>query len=83
MKSDRRVRTGHDHVSRREVFKTAAAVVQQAFVDDPPAIFLAWPQVARAVSKRFNVATDPNRPDVMGTMRLWTPAAAERHASRN
>ena len=64
-------------------FKAAAAVVQQAFVDDPPAIFLAWPQVARAVSKRFNVATDPNRPDVMGTMRLWTPAAAERHASRN
>jgi len=32
MKSDRRVRTGHDHVSRREVFKTAAAVVAAPFL---------------------------------------------------
>jgi ABC-type transport system substrate-binding protein len=64
-------------------FRTAAAAAQAAFMDDPPAVFLAWSQVARAVSNRFHVATDPNRPDVLGTMRLWTPAAAERPASRN
>jgi len=64
-------------------FRTAAAGVQQAFMDDPPAIFLAWIERARAVSKRFNVAIDPGRPDVLGTMRLWTPATAERRASRN
>jgi cytosine/adenosine deaminase-related metal-dependent hydrolase len=32
MKSHRRVHTGHDHVSRREVFKTAAAVVAAPFL---------------------------------------------------
>jgi len=66
-----------------EAFKAAAAGVQQVFMSDPPAVFLAWSQIARAVSKRFNVVTDPARPDVLGTMRLWTPAAAERQASRN
>jgi peptide/nickel transport system substrate-binding protein len=64
-------------------FRAAAAGVQQAFMDDPPAIFLGWMERARAVSKRFNVATDPARPDVLGTMRLWTPAVAERQARRN
>ena len=32
MTSDRRARTGHDQVSRREVFKTAAAVVAAPFL---------------------------------------------------
>jgi peptide/nickel transport system substrate-binding protein len=64
-------------------FRTAAAGVQRAFMDDPPVIFLGWPERARAVSKRFHVATDAGRPDVLGTMRLWTPATAERRASRN
>lgn len=64
-------------------FRAAAAGVQQIFMDDPPAIFLGWMERARAVSKRFNVATDAARPDVLGTMRLWTPAAAERQARRN
>jgi peptide/nickel transport system substrate-binding protein len=62
-------------------FRTAAARVQQAFMDDPPVIFLAWTERARAVSKRFNVATDPGRPDVLGTMRLWKPVAAEGQTS--
>jgi peptide/nickel transport system substrate-binding protein len=62
---------------------TAAAGVQQAFIDDPPAIFLAWIDRARAVSKRFKVVTAPGRPDVLGTMRLWQPADGQRDASRN
>jgi peptide/nickel transport system substrate-binding protein len=62
-------------------FRSAAVGVQQAFMDDPPVIFLAWIERARAVSKRFNVATDPGRPDVLGTMRLWKPAAAEGQTS--
>jgi peptide/nickel transport system substrate-binding protein len=61
----------------------AAAEVQQAFIDDPPAIFLAWIERARAVSKRFKVVTDPGRPDVLGTMRLWKPAGGQGDASPN
>jgi peptide/nickel transport system substrate-binding protein len=61
----------------------AAAGVQRAFVDDPPAIFLAFIERARAVSKRFTVITEPGRLDVLGTMRLWKPAGGQRDASPN
>jgi hypothetical protein len=58
--------------------------VQQAFVDDPPAILLAWGERARAVSKRFVVQPpDPQRPDVLATLRLWKPRNDNRFASRN
>jgi peptide/nickel transport system substrate-binding protein len=42
--------------------------------DDPPAIFLAWPKVSRAVSTKYIVPDDPDRPDVMGSIYLWRPA---------
>jgi ABC-type transport system substrate-binding protein len=71
-----------DAASDREL-GSAAAGVQQAFLDDPPAIFLAWIERARAVSTRFKVVTDPGRPDVVGTMRLWKPAVGQRDASPN
>jgi len=55
-------------------FKTAVAAVQRAFEDDPPAIFLAWNQRARAVSNRFVVpAPQPGR-DILSTLRVWRPA---------
>ena len=57
--------------------------MQQAFVDDAPAIFLAWSVRARAVSKRFTVSgVEPGR-DVLGTIRLWKPATGALRASRN
>jgi peptide/nickel transport system substrate-binding protein len=45
--------------------------------DDPPAIFLAWPKVARAVRTNFVVPDEPGR-DVMGSLRLWRPAETPR-----
>jgi len=52
-------------------YEQAVAGVQQAFMDDPPGIFLAWPVRARAVSKRFTVpAPEPGR-DIVPTLRLW------------
>jgi peptide/nickel transport system substrate-binding protein len=43
--------------------KTRSAVsdLQQIFFDDPPAIFIAWPQVARVVSTKFNVRDEEGR----------------------
>jgi len=62
----------------------AVGALQKAFVDDPPAIFLAWSVRARAVSKRFVVPeVDPDRGDVLSTLRLWKPAAGNMRASRN
>jgi peptide/nickel transport system substrate-binding protein len=72
----------HEAASDGEL-RAAAAGAQRAFMDDPPAIFLAWIERARAVSTRFKVVTEPGRPDVLGTMRLWKPAAGQRDASRN
>jgi len=55
---------------------------QQAVDDDPPAIFLAWMERARAVSKRFVVpAAEPGR-DVLSTLRLWKPSGLAQQ-SRN
>jgi hypothetical protein len=71
------------HAGTEDDLRAAVANVQQAFMDDPPAIFLAWSVRARAVSKRFIVhAPEPGR-DILSTLRLWKPATDERHASRN
>jgi ABC-type transport system substrate-binding protein len=72
----------HEAASDREL-GAAAAGAQRAFMDDPPAIFLAWIERARAVSTRFKVVTDPGRPDVLGTMRLWKPAGGQHGAGLN
>jgi ABC-type transport system substrate-binding protein len=56
--------------------ETRAAVldVQRAFNDDPPAVFLAWPEIARAVSRKFQVPAERSR-DVIGSLWQWRPAA--------
>jgi peptide/nickel transport system substrate-binding protein len=64
-------------------YRKAAIGIQQAFVDDPPAIFLAWPIQARAVSNDFVVPTAESGRDVLSTLRLWRPAADNRHAKPN
>ena len=71
------------HAASDDDTRKAVAELQQAFMDDPPAIFLAWSVRARAVSKRFAVVqAEPGR-DVLSTLRLWKPAADASHASRN
>jgi ABC-type transport system substrate-binding protein len=53
-------------------YRSGVIRFQQAILDDPPAIFLAWPERARAVSRRFEVSAEP-RVDVLGTLRTWRP----------
>ena len=68
-----------------EAFRDAITRVQQTFVDDPPAVFLACSQRARAVSNRFLVPASESGRDILSNLRLWKPAsaAAEQRASRN
>jgi len=54
---------------------------QQAMIEDPPAIFLAWGDRVQAVSRRFEVPAEPGR-DVIGALRLFKLAPDQR-ASRN
>jgi hypothetical protein len=49
-------------------------------VDDPPAIFLAWSERARAISTRFDVPVEPGR-DILSTLRLWRPIDQARYAT--
>ena len=54
--------------------RTAVSDLQQIFHDDPPAIFIVWPKVARVVSTKF-VVPDEGGTDVMSRFWLWRPAA--------
>jgi len=63
-------------------YRAAVANLNQILLEDPPGVFLAWQERARAVSRRFSVPSEPGR-DILGTLRLWKPAADTRQASRN
>jgi peptide/nickel transport system substrate-binding protein len=63
-------------------YRQAVGGLLDAFLQDPPAIFLAWSVRARAVSKRFSVETEAGR-DVLATLRMWRPVAPQQRASRN
>ena len=60
------------HSADDEEYKAGVAAFQRAVVEDPPAIFLAWSERARAVSRRFEVPIGSER-DVLKTIRLWRP----------
>jgi peptide/nickel transport system substrate-binding protein len=69
------------HAASDDEYRSGVVAFQRATIEDPPAIFLAWSERARAVSKRF-VVTDaqPGR-DILTTLRLWTPSVGD--ISRN
>jgi peptide/nickel transport system substrate-binding protein len=68
------------YASSDQEYASAVLQFQQAMIDDPPAVFIAWGQRARAVSRRFDVQAEPGR-DVLGTLRLFKLATNTR-ASR-
>jgi peptide/nickel transport system substrate-binding protein len=51
--------------------RSAVGRLQRVMLEDPPALFLAWNQRARAVSNRFRVAGEPGR-DPLLTIWQWT-----------
>lgn len=53
--------------------RTAIRAVQDVMRDDPPAVFLAYPQVARAVSRRFDIPSGEE--DIFHTIARWKLAA--------
>jgi peptide/nickel transport system substrate-binding protein len=66
---DRAVDQIHD-AEDDDAFRRGFAAFEHSLIDDPPAIFLAWAERARAVSTRFDVPADPAR-DVINTIRFW------------
>lgn len=70
------------HAKSDDQYRSAVAAFQKAMLDDPPAIFLAWSERARAVSRRFDVAAQPDR-DILLSLRLWKPALGDTIARSN
>jgi peptide/nickel transport system substrate-binding protein len=55
--------------------------LQRIFVDDPPAVFLAWETTTRAVSAEFSVPNEPGR-DILSSIWRWKPASPGQLAER-
>lgn len=60
------------HAVDDDAYKAGVAAFQTAIMNDPPAIFLAWGERARAVSTAFDVQVEPGR-DPLATIREWRP----------
>lgn len=65
------------HAATEDDYRAGAAAFQQAVADDPPAIFLAWGDRSRAVTRRLDVQAEAGR-DVLSTLRLWRPTTDTR-----
>lgn len=60
--------------TNEEEMRTAARTLQQRMIDDPPAAFLAWGRVSRAVTRRFELPASSD--DIYQTIAKWKPANA-------
>jgi peptide/nickel transport system substrate-binding protein len=63
-------------------YRLAVGEFERAIAEDPPAVFLAWSERSRAISKRFDVQPEKGR-DILATLRLWRPTADKGNASHN
>jgi peptide/nickel transport system substrate-binding protein len=61
--------------------RNRTAELQRIFVDDPPAVFLAWETTTRAVSAEFVVPPEPGR-DIVSSIWQWKPAGGRQVAAR-
>jgi peptide/nickel transport system substrate-binding protein len=61
--------------------RSATHSLQRVFLDDPPALFLAWSERARVVGPKFTPVTEPDG-DPVQTMWRWTAGEARLASSR-
>jgi len=54
--------------------RSATSRLERLFLDDPPAVFLAWSERARVVRREFRVVQEPGR-DPISTLWRWTPSS--------
>lgn len=63
-------------------FRRAVSALQRVFAEDPPALFLAWSETARAVSRRFEVPVADDQ-DPLRVIWAWRPAESARPSQRS
>jgi ABC-type transport system substrate-binding protein len=62
------------HATSDNEYRAGVSAFLQAIVDEPPALFLAWGERARAVSRKVDVVTEEKGRDPLINLRLWRPA---------
>ena len=62
------------HAKSDDEYRAGVAAFLHAMDDEPPALFIAWSQAARAVSRRFEVPAPEFGRDVLNSIGLWRPA---------
>jgi peptide/nickel transport system substrate-binding protein len=71
------------HAESEDEYRNGVKAFQQAIENDPPALFLAWGERARAISRRFDVPTPEKGRDVLNSIRLWRPAGTQQVVRTN
>ena len=71
------------YASSDAAYVAAVSHLQQTATDDPPAIFLAWNERARAVSKQFDVPPVERGRDILAGLRQWKASGLLQQANRN
>jgi peptide/nickel transport system substrate-binding protein len=71
------------HAESDDQYRKGVSAFQQAIENEPPALFLAWGERARAISRRFDVPTPEKGRDVLNSIRLWHPAGAQQVVRTN
>jgi peptide/nickel transport system substrate-binding protein len=71
------------HAASDDEYRSGVTAFQQAVVDAPPAIFLAWSERARAVSRRFDVPVQEDGRDILATLYQWRPRVDQRATNSN
>ena len=61
--------------------RRGVADLMRVFHDDPPAAFLSWQVTSRAVSKGYDVSSEPDR-DILTNVWQWRAAPVVKQASR-
>jgi len=71
------------HARSDEEYRQGVGAFQRANDEDPPALFLAWGERARAVSRRFSVTATDKNADVLDSIRLWRPLIGRQTTGTN
>jgi len=70
------------HSTSDAAYESGMTGFQRAMAADPPAVFLAWSERARALSRRFDIPVEQGH-DFFGQLWRARPTSGERAASRN
>jgi len=71
------------HAITDDDYRDGMSAFQTAIIQAPPALFLAWGERARAVSRKFDVVTQEPGRDILINLRLWRPAGMQQVVSKN